>query len=88
MRILFIRNLMTCTSEEKIRDVFEEMSGGKVERVKKTKDYAFVHFVTRDAAEEAVDKVTMEGLHIDGSDIEVRLLLFATIDFVLITCFY
>jgi RNA recognition motif-containing protein len=61
VRILFVRNLMSGTSESTIRDMFEKLSRGlppnepapndlteaNVDRVKKTKDYAFVHFKTR-----------------------------------------
>ena len=44
---LFIRNLMPNTTEEKIQAVFDRLSDNHVERVKKTKDYAFVHFTSR-----------------------------------------
>ena len=48
MRVLFVRNLMYCTSEEQIRAKFEELAStdsaeepedftGAVDRVKKTK---------------------------------------------------
>ncbi len=64
---------MACTSEEHIRSVFDELSGGKVERVKKTKDYAFVHFTTREAAEAAMTTASSPDFNIDGSMIEVFL---------------
>ena len=61
VKILFVRNLMLSTSEATLRDLFNKLSGGEaadgeetVERVKKTKDYAFVHFVSRAAAETAL----------------------------------
>ena len=48
VKVLFVRNLMAVTTEEQIRSVFESLidgsDGGAVERVKKSKDYAFVHF--------------------------------------------
>ena len=48
VKVLFVRNLMSITTEEQIRSVFESLidgcDGGAVERVKKSKDYAFVHF--------------------------------------------
>ena len=49
VKVLFVRNLMATTTEEQIRSVFESLidgcdGGGAVERVKKSKDYAFVHF--------------------------------------------
>ena len=48
MKVLYVRNLTTSVSEEKIRETFE--SHGRVERVKKIKDYAFVHFEDRKQA--------------------------------------
>ena len=61
VKILFVRNLMLSTSEATLRDLFNKLSGcsteegeDNVERVKKTKDYAFVHFVSRAAAETAL----------------------------------
>ena len=52
MKILYVRNLMLGTTEETIGKVFNEASGsdGAVERVKKIRDYAFVHFKDRDDA--------------------------------------
>lgn len=52
VKVLFVRNLMAITTEEQIRSVFESLidggdGGGAVERVKKSKDYAFVHFRDR-----------------------------------------
>ena len=38
VKILFIRNLMGSTSEDKITNVFNKLSGGQVERVKKSRD--------------------------------------------------
>lgn len=46
--MLYVRNLTQDCTEEKLKESFE--SFGKVERVKKIKDYAFVHFEDRDQA--------------------------------------
>ena len=43
--MLYVRNLTSSVSEEKLREVFEAY--GKIDRVKKIKDYAFVHFDDR-----------------------------------------
>lgn len=43
-----MRNLTQDCSEEKLKESFE--AHGKVERVKKIKDYAFIHFEDRDNA--------------------------------------
>lgn len=48
VKVLYVRNLTQDTSEDTLKDVFEGY--GKVERVKKLKDYAFVHFEDRDCA--------------------------------------
>ena len=61
VKVLFIRNLTPDISEDEISAAFEEVSDGKVERVKKAKDYAFVNFVTREAAEKAYE-TTKNGL--------------------------
>ena len=48
MKVLFVRNLATPVTEELLEKTFSHF--GKLERVKKLKDYAFVHFEDRDAA--------------------------------------
>ena len=45
----------------------------QVERVKKAKDYAFVHFSSRDAAEHAL--AASKGLVIDEADVSFEKLL-------------
>merc|ERR1712241_152725 len=69
VKVLYVRNLTVAVTEEKIQEVFEEY--GKVDRVKKIKDYAFVHFQDRDKATEA-----MRGLHrkdLMGAELDVSL---------------
>lgn len=46
--MLFVRKLATAVTEEVLEKTFSQF--GKLERVKKLKDYAFVHFEERDAA--------------------------------------
>lgn len=48
VKVLYVRNLTQDISEEKLKEAFEVY--GKVERVKKIKDYAFIHFEDRDNA--------------------------------------
>merc|ERR1719228_262764 len=55
VKVLFIRNLTMNTSEDEISKAFGKVSDGQIERVKKAKDYAFVHFNTREAAEKAYE---------------------------------
>lgn len=48
VKVLYVRNLTQDITEEALKDEFERF--GAVERVKKIKDYAFVHFDDRDSA--------------------------------------
>lgn len=70
VKVLFIRNLTMNTSEDEISVAFEEVSNGQIERVKKAKDYAFVHFNTREAAEKAYE-ATKDNLILDNCHVEV-----------------
>jgi len=69
VRILFLRNLMMSTTEDTIRILFNRKGNNDVERVKKTKDFAFVHFASRKSAEKAL--ASCENLKIDGASVEV-----------------
>ncbi|XP_047671752.1 RNA-binding protein 47 isoform X2 [Tachysurus fulvidraco] len=71
VKILYVRNLMIETSEETLRKIFSQFNPGCVERVKKIRDYAFVHFTGRDDAVVAMDH--LNGTEIEGSCIEVTL---------------
>jgi RNA recognition motif-containing protein len=46
---------MMSTTEEQIKEVFEQFKPNSIERVKKLKDYAFVHFKQRDDALHAMN---------------------------------
>ncbi|EHB08902.1 Heterogeneous nuclear ribonucleoprotein R [Heterocephalus glaber] len=69
VKVLFVRNLATTVTEEILEKSFSEF--GKLERVKKLKDYAFVHFEDRGAAVKAMDE--MNGKEIEGEEIEIVL---------------
>ncbi|XP_072920898.1 RNA-binding protein 47 isoform X3 [Hemitrygon akajei] len=71
VKILYVRNLMIETMEDTIKKVFSQFNPGCVERVKKIRDYAFVHFATRDDAVHAMEK--LNGTDLEGSHIEVTL---------------
>ncbi|XP_035282285.1 RNA-binding protein 47-like isoform X4 [Anguilla anguilla] len=71
VKILYVRNLMIETSEETLRQVFGQFNPGCVERVKKIRDYAFVHFANRGDAVLAMDN--LNGTEVEGSCIEVTL---------------
>ncbi|XP_010222936.1 PREDICTED: APOBEC1 complementation factor isoform X3 [Tinamus guttatus] len=71
VKILYVRNLMLSTTEETIEKEFNNIKQGAVERVKKIRDYAFVHFHKREDAVEAMK--ALNGKVLDGSPIEVTL---------------
>ncbi|KAI8784161.1 APOBEC1 complementation factor-like isoform X1 [Biomphalaria glabrata] len=74
VRILYVRNLMLSTTEEHLQDVFENLVQKKdcIERVKKLRDYAFIHFRQREDAINVLE-CTKDGIDIDGSKVEVVL---------------
>lgn len=53
MKVLYVRNLKSDVTEAMLRTAFEEH--GTVEKVKKVKDYGFVHFAERESALAALD---------------------------------
>ncbi|NWX82089.1 RBM46 protein, partial [Nothoprocta ornata] len=71
VKVLYVRNLMISTTEETIKAEFNKFKPGVVERVKKLRDYAFVHFFNREDAVAAMS--VMNGKCIDGASIEVTL---------------
>uniref|UniRef100_A0A1A8URP5 APOBEC1 complementation factor n=1 Tax=Nothobranchius furzeri TaxID=105023 RepID=A0A1A8URP5_NOTFU len=71
VKILYVRNLMLQTTEETIEKEFNSLKPGAVERVKKIRDYAFVHFGQREDAINAMK--ALNGKVVDGSPIEVTL---------------
>ncbi|VDK58884.1 unnamed protein product, partial [Anisakis simplex] len=71
VKILYVRNLMLNTDETTLRKYFEMGDTHCIERVKKIRDFAFVHFTTREKALNALNKLNHTKL--DGSTIEVCL---------------
>ncbi|OCT99676.1 probable RNA-binding protein 46 [Xenopus laevis] len=71
VKVLYVRNLMISTTEETLKAEFNKYKPGAVERVKKIRDYAFVHFFSRDDAITVMS--LMNGKCIDGARIEVTL---------------
>ncbi|RUS84130.1 hypothetical protein EGW08_008104 [Elysia chlorotica] len=73
VRVLYVRNLMLSTTEEKLHEVFTKAAGrdGVLERVKKLRDYAFIHFTSREDAVKAMEVVN--GSYIDDALVEVVL---------------
>ncbi|XP_042325289.1 RNA-binding protein 47 isoform X2 [Sceloporus undulatus] len=71
VKILYVRNLMIETTEEAIKKAFGQFNPGCVERVKKIRDYAFVHFTSREDAVFAMNN--LNGIELEGSCLEVTL---------------
>ncbi|XP_075786662.1 RNA-binding protein 47 isoform X7 [Pelodiscus sinensis] len=71
VKILYVRNLMIETTEDTIKKIFGQFNPGCVERVKKIRDYAFVHFTSREDAVQAMNN--LNGTEIEGSCLEVTL---------------
>lgn len=69
VKVLYVRNLTSAVTEDKIQEVFEEF--GKIERVKKIKDYAFVHFEDRDKACDAMKALNHKDLA--GAELDISL---------------
>lgn len=53
VKVLYVRNLMLTTTESDIEEAFSVHA--PVERVKKIKDYAFVHFHSKEDAHKAMN---------------------------------
>ena len=64
VRVLYVRNLMLSTTEDTLQQTFSRAAGheGCVERVKKLKDYAFIHFTERTDALRAMDALNGQRL--------------------------
>ncbi|XP_050349036.1 heterogeneous nuclear ribonucleoprotein R isoform X4 [Nymphalis io] len=69
VKVLYVRNLTQEITEEALKEEFERY--GTVERVKKIKDYAFVHFEDRDCAVKAMEE--LYGKDMGGARLEVSL---------------
>lgn len=68
VKVLYVRNLVSSITEDNIRETFGKH--GNVERVKKIKDYAFIHFEDRDQAVNAMNNLhdrEMQGVKISVS---------------------
>lgn len=69
VKILYVRNLAPITDEEILRNLFSKF--GLLERVKKIRDYAFIHFVEREDALTAI--TNLNGVNLNSQQIEVTL---------------
>jgi len=69
VKVLYVRNLTSDVTEDMMKEEFGKH--GKVERVKKIKDYGFVHFEERDDALKAMD--SLNGEKIGSLEVDISL---------------
>jgi len=69
VKVLYVRNITSDVTEEMLKETFGDY--GKVERVKKIKDYGFVHFEERDDALKAMD--ALNGNKLGNLEINISL---------------
>jgi len=69
VKVLYVRNVSPNISEAQLKEKFEEY--GTIERAKKVKDYAFLHFTERENAVKAME--AMNEVELDGIAISVSL---------------
>ena len=67
--MLYVRNLTSDVTEEMLKEKFSEH--GKVDRVKKIKDYGFIHFEEREDALKAMEAIN--GMRIGSLEVDVSL---------------
>ncbi|CAB3410825.1 unnamed protein product [Caenorhabditis bovis] len=69
VKVLYIRNIKEAVTEEKLTEIFKEF--GELERVKKVKDYAFIHFNEREDCLKAME--AWNGKELEGTVVEASL---------------
>uniref|UniRef100_A0A914C1Q0 Heterogeneous nuclear ribonucleoprotein Q n=1 Tax=Acrobeloides nanus TaxID=290746 RepID=A0A914C1Q0_9BILA len=69
VKVLYVKNLKEAVTEEKLKEIFAPH--GEIDRVKKVKDYAFVHYKERDSAIKAID--ALNNTEVEGIAIEIAL---------------
>uniref|UniRef100_F1KVY1 Heterogeneous nuclear ribonucleoprotein R n=2 Tax=Ascaris suum TaxID=6253 RepID=F1KVY1_ASCSU len=69
VKVLYVRNLKEAVTEEQLKEMFA--AHGEVERAKKIRDYAFIHFKEREPALKAME--ALNGTVLEGIAIEISL---------------
>lgn len=69
VKVVYVRNLSPAIDDTKLTELFKQY--GTVEKVKKIKDYAFIHFLERENAVRAIEE--LDGQELDDLKIEVSL---------------
>merc|ERR1719312_381031 len=69
VKVLYIKNLADKATEDVIMNTFKTY--GEIDRVKKIKDYAFVHYKEREHAVKAMEE--LNGINIEGECVDISL---------------
>ncbi|CAD5208548.1 unnamed protein product [Bursaphelenchus xylophilus] len=69
VKVLYVKNLKEAVTEEKLNEIFKEY--GEIERVKKIRDYAFIHYKERESAVKAME--ALQGTKIEDVEVEISL---------------
>lgn len=69
VKVVYVRNLSPAVDETKLNELFKQY--GPVEKVKKIKDYAFIHYTERENAVRAIEE--LNGQELDDLRVEVSL---------------
>ncbi|KAH7716201.1 hnRNP-RQ splicing factor family protein [Aphelenchoides avenae] len=69
VKVLYVKNLKEAVTEEQLKEMFEKF--GEVEKAKKLRDYAFIHFKEREPAVQAME--ALHGTELEGVAIDVSL---------------
>ncbi|EFX89557.1 hypothetical protein DAPPUDRAFT_24221, partial [Daphnia pulex] len=67
--VLYVRNLSLTTTEQVLRELFNRVSDDNVQKLKMMRDFAFIHFSSREKAEKAMRN--MNHTEINGTTIEI-----------------
>ncbi|VDK71397.1 unnamed protein product [Litomosoides sigmodontis] len=69
VKVLYVRNLKEAVTEEQLKEMFSAY--GEVDRAKKIRDYAFIHFMEREPAIKAME--ALNGTELEGIAINISL---------------
>ncbi|KAI6174078.1 hypothetical protein M3Y98_01150900 [Aphelenchoides besseyi] len=69
VKVIYVKNLKESVTDDQLTELFSPY--GEIDRVKKIRDYAFVHYKDRDSAVKAIE--ALKGTKIDDVEVEVSL---------------
>lgn len=69
VKVLYVKNLKESVTEEKLQELFNPF--GEIEKIKKLRDYAFIHYKERQGAVDAMEG--LKGTMIDDIEVEISL---------------